>query len=140
MRIVGGRLKGRRLNNPGSDAIRPTSDRIREALFNILTHGIDDFTLENLNVLDLFAGKQVIRAQAIMVRGFQHLLRRLWRRSVSRAGRWMTCLTALRMHLLRVRLERLGRSFMRIILSLKPIIRLLLSINMRRMSVSFMSG
>ena len=65
MRIVGGRLKGRRLNNPGSDAIRPTSDRIREALFNILTHGIDDFTLENLNVLDLFAGSGALGLEAI---------------------------------------------------------------------------
>ncbi|HEV7912099.1 MAG TPA: RsmD family RNA methyltransferase, partial [Methylocella sp.] len=38
MRVVGGRLKGRALKSPGSDAIRPTSDRLRETVFNILAH------------------------------------------------------------------------------------------------------
>ncbi|MEP6280652.1 MAG: RsmD family RNA methyltransferase, partial [Nitratireductor sp.] len=38
MRIVGGEFRGRALGTPRSDAIRPTSDRAREALFNILAH------------------------------------------------------------------------------------------------------
>ena len=42
MRIVGGRLGGRTLLTPKSQAIRPTSDRLREALFNILMHAYGD--------------------------------------------------------------------------------------------------
>ena len=42
MRIVGGDWRGRRLATPRSDAIRPTSDRLREALFNVLAHAYDD--------------------------------------------------------------------------------------------------
>ena len=38
MRIVGGRLRGRPLAVPTSQAIRPTADRLRESLFNILVH------------------------------------------------------------------------------------------------------
>ena len=55
MRIVGGRLRGRPLKGPRSDAIRPTSDRLRESLFNILAHGYDD-PVPGARVLDLFAG------------------------------------------------------------------------------------
>ena len=42
MRIVGGRLGGRTLAGPKSQAIRPTSDRLRESLFNILAHAHGD--------------------------------------------------------------------------------------------------
>src|SRR5580765_4745544 len=42
MRIVGGRLKGRNLAAPSSRDIRPTADRLRESLFNILIHAYDD--------------------------------------------------------------------------------------------------
>ena len=42
MRIVGGRLRGRALAAPKSQAIRPTADRLREALFNIITHAYGD--------------------------------------------------------------------------------------------------
>src|SRR6266436_3499902 len=55
MRIVGGRLGGRTLAAPKSQNIRPTSDRLRESLFNILAHGYDD-TITGARVLDLFAG------------------------------------------------------------------------------------
>ncbi len=55
MRIVGGRLGGRTLLAPKSQAIRPTADRLREALFNILTHSYGD-PVEGARVLDLFAG------------------------------------------------------------------------------------
>ena len=42
MRVVGGRLRSRVIAAPKSDAIRPTADRLREALFNILTHAYAD--------------------------------------------------------------------------------------------------
>jgi hypothetical protein len=42
MRIVGGRLRGRTLQAPKSQAIRPTADRLRESLFNILAHAYGD--------------------------------------------------------------------------------------------------
>ena len=38
MRVVGGRLKGRNLASPTSREIRPTADRLRESMFNILVH------------------------------------------------------------------------------------------------------
>ena len=55
MRVVGGRLRGRTLASPRSQAVRPTTDRLREALFNILLHRFDD-PATNARVLDLFAG------------------------------------------------------------------------------------
>lgn len=64
MRIVGGTLGRRQLATPRSDAIRPTSDRVREGLFNILTHGIDDFELTGARVLDLFAGTGALGFEA----------------------------------------------------------------------------
>lgn len=55
MRVVGGSLGGRSLKGPRDDSIRPTTDRMRESLFNILAHGLD-FEIEGARVLDLFAG------------------------------------------------------------------------------------
>lgn len=65
MRIVGGRLRGRVLVAPQDDAVRPTSDRVRESVFNILEHGIDDFELTGANVLDLFAGTGALGIEAL---------------------------------------------------------------------------
>lgn len=73
MRIVGGSHKGTRLAAPSSRAIRPTSDRTREALFNILAHGIDDFDLGGARVLDLFAGTGALGLEALS-RGADHAL------------------------------------------------------------------
>jgi 16S rRNA (guanine966-N2)-methyltransferase len=64
MRIVGGRFGGRTIKGPSSDAIRPTSDRMRESLFNILAHGLD-LELEGTRVLDLFAGTGANGLEAI---------------------------------------------------------------------------
>jgi len=64
MRIVGGRLGGRTLAAPKSQNVRPTSDRLREALFNILTHGYDD-PITGARVLDLFAGTGALGLEAI---------------------------------------------------------------------------
>ena len=53
MRIIGGRLKGRRINPPRDFKARPTTDFAREGLFNILNNRID---FETISVLDLFSG------------------------------------------------------------------------------------
>jgi 16S rRNA (guanine966-N2)-methyltransferase len=65
MRIVGGRFKGHGLQGPKGQATRPTSDRLREAIFNILAHGIADFSIEGARVLDLFAGTGAMGLEAL---------------------------------------------------------------------------
>src|SRR6516164_5101264 len=72
MRIVGGRLGGRTLAGPKSQAIRPTSDRLRESLFNILAHGRGD-PVTGARVLDLFAGTGALGLEA-MSRGARFAL------------------------------------------------------------------
>jgi 16S rRNA (guanine966-N2)-methyltransferase len=64
MRIVGGRLRGRALATPKSPAIRPTADRLREALFNILVHAYGD-PVTDARVLDLFAGTGALGLEAL---------------------------------------------------------------------------
>jgi 16S rRNA (guanine966-N2)-methyltransferase len=64
MRIVGGRLRGRALAAPTSQAIRPTADRLREALFNILVHAYGD-PVTGARVLDLFAGTGALGLEAL---------------------------------------------------------------------------
>jgi 16S rRNA (guanine966-N2)-methyltransferase len=63
MRVVGGRLRGRNLAAPNSQAIRPTADRLRETLFNVLTHAYDN-PVEGARVLDLFAGTGALGIEA----------------------------------------------------------------------------
>jgi 16S rRNA (guanine966-N2)-methyltransferase len=65
MRIVAGSLRGRALAAPADAAIRPTSDKVREAIFNILAHGIPDFSFAGLRVLDLFAGTGALGLEAL---------------------------------------------------------------------------
>ena len=65
MRIVGGRFRGATIAAPEGGATRPTSDRVRESVFNILTHGVDDFTLEGARALDLFAGSGALGLEAL---------------------------------------------------------------------------
>ncbi|MGJ4897147.1 16S rRNA (guanine(966)-N(2))-methyltransferase RsmD [Bradyrhizobium oligotrophicum] len=64
MRVVGGRLKGRNIASPASRDIRPTQDRLREALFNILVHAYED-PIEGARVLDLFAGTGALGIEAV---------------------------------------------------------------------------
>jgi 16S rRNA (guanine966-N2)-methyltransferase len=64
MRVVGGRLKGRNLASPSSREIRPTADRLRESLFNILIHAYED-PIVDARVLDLFAGTGALGLEAI---------------------------------------------------------------------------
>jgi len=72
MRIVGGRLRGRPLAGPRTNAIRPTSDRLRESLFNILVHA-HALPAPETRVLDLFAGTGALGLEAIS-RGAAHAL------------------------------------------------------------------
>src|SRR6266851_3496610 len=64
MRIVGGKFRGRSLKGPPSKAIRPTSDRLRESIFNILVHAYAD-PITEARVLDLFAGTGALGLEAI---------------------------------------------------------------------------
>jgi 16S rRNA (guanine966-N2)-methyltransferase len=65
MRIVGGTLRGRVLSAPEGLETRPTSERVREAIFNILAHGIEGFEMEGQRVLDLFAGTGALGLEAL---------------------------------------------------------------------------
>lgn len=62
MRIVGGELRGRPVATPRGNAIRPTTDRTRESLFNMLASRLD---LEGVRVLDLFAGTGALGLEAL---------------------------------------------------------------------------
>ena len=77
MRIVGGKHRGRRIEAPPGQDVRPTSDRAREALFNILIHGhlSADGTspLPGARVLDAFAGSGALGLEALS-RGADHAL------------------------------------------------------------------
>src|SRR6201984_2090042 len=64
MRVVGGRLKGRNLAAPASRDIRPTADRLRESVFNILMHAYDN-PIDGARVLDLFAGTGALGIEAV---------------------------------------------------------------------------
>ncbi|RFB04757.1 16S rRNA (guanine(966)-N(2))-methyltransferase RsmD [Parvularcula marina] len=64
MRIVGGEFRGRSIVAPKGMATRPTTDRTRESLFNILTHK-EGFELEGARVIDLFAGSGALGFEAV---------------------------------------------------------------------------
>ena len=72
MRVVGGRLRSRPIAAPKSSAIRPTADRLRESLFNILIHGHGD-PVTGARVLDLFAGTGALGIEALS-RGADYVL------------------------------------------------------------------
>src|ERR1700740_2009082 len=67
MRIVAGRLKGRRLDAPAWEGLRPTSDKLRETLFNVLAPRI-----EGARLLDGFAGTGAVGIEALS-RGASHV-------------------------------------------------------------------
>ncbi len=93
MRIVGGELRGRPLMAPPDDRLRPTADRVREALFNILQHRFSHLFRDGVDVLDLFAGTGALGFEALS-RGARHCLfvetdpkaRALIRRNAERLG------------------------------------------------------
>jgi len=76
LRIVAGELKGRPIRTPDrkTDAgrdLRPTADRVRESLFNVLLHGIDGVELKGATVIDAFAGTGALGLEALS-RGAGH--------------------------------------------------------------------
>ena len=71
MRIVGGAWRGRPLVAPAGDATRPTSDRVREALFSSLVSLTGDVALGTPSVLDAFAGTGALGLEALS-RGATH--------------------------------------------------------------------
>ena len=72
MRIVGGELGGRLLATPSSQAIRPSADRLRQALFDSLAHSYGEI-LDGARVLDLFAGTGALGLEALS-RGARYAL------------------------------------------------------------------
>ncbi len=64
MRIVAGKFRGKHLLSPSDDAIRPTSDRAREAIFSIISSRLGA-SLDGLRVLDLFAGTGALGLEAL---------------------------------------------------------------------------
>jgi 16S rRNA (guanine(966)-N(2))-methyltransferase RsmD len=67
MRVIAGRLKGRRLRPPTWDGLRPTSDKLRETLFNILAPRVGD-----ARVIDAYAGTGALGIEALS-RGAAHV-------------------------------------------------------------------
>lgn len=72
MRIVAGKFRGKQLLSPGDDSIRPTADRVRESMFNILASRIGPH-FDGLRVLDLFAGTGALGLEALS-RGAAHVI------------------------------------------------------------------
>jgi 16S rRNA (guanine966-N2)-methyltransferase len=62
VRVIGGEFRGRRINAPDSPSVRPTSDRVREAIFDIL-YSLGG--VEGLQVADLFAGSGALGIEAL---------------------------------------------------------------------------
>ena len=60
MRIIAGKLKGRRLSSPRDNSIRPTTDKVKEAIFNML-----QLYTEDAVVIDLFSGTGNLGLEAI---------------------------------------------------------------------------
>ena len=66
MRVIAGQCRGTKLHTPPGNEIRPTADRLREAIFNIIGHSIRD-----KHVLDLYAGTGAMGIEALS-RGAAH--------------------------------------------------------------------
>ncbi|MDE2134668.1 MAG: 16S rRNA (guanine(966)-N(2))-methyltransferase RsmD [Alphaproteobacteria bacterium] len=65
MRITGGIFGGRALVAPSDDRVRPTSDKVRQAIFNILLHNDFGVTLQGARAADLFAGTGALGIEAL---------------------------------------------------------------------------
>lgn len=65
MRIVAGKFRGVGIEAPKGLVTRPTSDRVRQALFNVLEHGAPRFDFDGARVLDLFAGSGALGLEAL---------------------------------------------------------------------------
>jgi 16S rRNA (guanine966-N2)-methyltransferase len=72
MRIVAGKFRGKQLTSPEDESIRPTADRVRESIFNILASRLGP-SFDSLRVLDLFAGTGALGLEALS-RGAAHVV------------------------------------------------------------------
>ena len=99
MRIIAGRHRGRPLRAPEGKGIRPTSDRARQAVFNILEHGIPGFAFEGVSVADVFCGTGALGLEALS-RGAAHatfidtdaLALKYAKENAARLGEWRNIL------------------------------------------------
>lgn len=73
MRIIAGKHRSRKLVAPAGRTVRPSSDRLRQALFNILEHGKHEIMLEGAAVVDAFAGTGALGLEALS-RGADHAI------------------------------------------------------------------
>ena len=73
MRVISGIAKGKKLVSSNDKKIRPTSDKVKMAIYNIIEHGNISFSLYNKNVLDLFSGSGSLGIEALS-RGSAHCL------------------------------------------------------------------
>ena len=64
MRIIAGRFRGKQLMTPGDESIRPTADRVRESIFDILSSRLGP-SFDGMRVLDLFAGTGALGLEAL---------------------------------------------------------------------------
>jgi 16S rRNA (guanine966-N2)-methyltransferase len=110
MRIIGGKFSGQVLAAPKGSETRPTSEKVREAIFNILEHGAAPLPIQGARILDLFAGTGAFglealsrgarsclfideraEARALVRRNADALgvtgLSKIWRRDATRLGR-----------------------------------------------------
>jgi 16S rRNA (guanine966-N2)-methyltransferase len=65
VRVTGGQHRGRALAEPPDNRVRPTSDKVRQAIFNILAHNDFGLALEGAKVVDLFAGTGALGIEAL---------------------------------------------------------------------------
>ena len=66
MKVAGGKFSGRTLVSPSDSRVRPTSDKVRQALFNILAHrDFGVFALEEARAIDLFCGTGALGIEAL---------------------------------------------------------------------------
>ena len=72
MRIIAGKFRGRALESPGDGSIRPTADRVRESIFDILASRLGP-SFDGLRVVDLFAGTGAMGLEALS-RGSAHVV------------------------------------------------------------------
>ena len=73
MRVITGISKGKKLFSGKDNFIRPTSDRVKMGIFNVLSHGDINFHFEGSAVLDLFSGSGALGIEALS-RGANHCL------------------------------------------------------------------
>ena len=68
MRVISGSAKGKKLATVKDASIRPTTDKVKMALFNVLQHGVINFNFEGCTTLDMFSGSARIRSNLFSIK------------------------------------------------------------------------